>query len=53
MHINHFTVAVSRETLKITSYTSKWMPLHCNLLLVLQSQVTNAIYHQFLRVFTI
>lgn len=45
-----------QRNLRNTSYTWKWVPLHCNLLLVLQSQVTNAIINSFLncfRVFTI
>lgn len=51
MHINHhhhLTVAVSLRNLRNTSYTLKRVPLHCNLLLVLQSQVTNAMINSFL-----
>lgn len=49
MRINSLTVDVVRET-----YTLKLVPLHCNLLLVLQSQVTNVLILPFIfRVCTI
>lgn len=42
MYINHLTVAVSRETPETLAIHEKWVHLHFYLLLVLQSQVTNA-----------
>lgn len=51
MHINHLTVAVTRETLETLAIHEKWVRLHCYLLLVLQSRVTNAVTNSFLNCF--